>query len=160
MNMERRVAAQPPVYNVVRPRTILYAAIIAAVSAVMAYALATRSTLDINVLHDRNPLVTRMSDGGVRNGYTVRLLNKRPDERSLEIVVEGVPKASVQVVNVAPAADGRNLVSVGPDQTRELRVLVSVPRDAIPAAALDVVFRTTDPASGETAMARDHFMPR
>ena len=159
MNMERRVAAQPPVYNVVRPRTILYAAIIAAVSAVMAYALATRSTLDINVLHDRNPLVTRMSDGGVRNGYTVRLLNKRPDERSLEIVVEGVPKASVQVVNVAPAADGRNLVTVGPDQTRELRVLVSVPRDAIPAAALDVVFRTTDPASGETAMARDHFMP-
>jgi polyferredoxin len=30
------------------------------------------------VLHERNPLFVRLSDGSIRNAYTVRLLNKRP----------------------------------------------------------------------------------
>ena len=42
----------------------------------MLYALATRSSISVNVLHERNPLSVLLSDGGVRNDYTVRLLNK------------------------------------------------------------------------------------
>ena len=160
MNMERRAAGQSPVYRVVRARTILYAAIIAAVGGLLTYALAARASLDISVLHDRNPLATRLSDGSVRNGYTVRLLNKRPDDRELEVLVEGVPRAAVQIVNAVPDAKGRNTVTVGPDRSLELRVLVSVPRDAIPAAPVDALFRVVDPATGETATAKDHFIPQ
>ncbi|MHB2165564.1 cytochrome c oxidase accessory protein CcoG [Alsobacter sp. R-9] len=158
MNMERRARGEPPVYRVVRPRTMLYVAIIAAVLGIMGYALATRVTMDINVLHDRNPLFTRLSDGGVRNGYTVRLLNKAAEDRTFEIAVEGLPQAVVTIVGEPPAADGRNLVTVGPDQTREIRVLLSVPRGAIPERSTDVVFRATAP-SGEATKAREHFIP-
>ena len=31
----------------------------------------------INVMHDRNPIYVRLSDGSVRNGYTVRIVNKQ-----------------------------------------------------------------------------------
>ena len=78
-------AGKPPVYRVVRPRTILYAAIIAVVGGIMLYALATRSSLGISVLHDRNPLFVTLADGSVRNGYTVRLLNKGRRSRSIAL---------------------------------------------------------------------------
>jgi polyferredoxin len=46
----------------VRARTVLYAAIIGAV-AIMLYALATRSSEGISVIHDRNPMFVRLSSG-------------------------------------------------------------------------------------------------
>ena len=40
-----------------------------------------RTMLEINVLHDRNPPFVRLSDGGMRNGYTVKILNKLHEPR-------------------------------------------------------------------------------
>ncbi len=66
-------------------RTVAYSAIIAAVGGIMIYTLATRSLLDVNVLHDRNPVAVRLSDGSIRNAYTVRLLNKSGYDRVIAI---------------------------------------------------------------------------
>ena len=76
INIKRRQHGEKPFYSIVRTRTVLYAAIIVIVGAVMAYALATRHNDAMNVLHDRNPLFVRLSDGSLRNAYTVRILNK------------------------------------------------------------------------------------
>ncbi|WP_293859853.1 cytochrome c oxidase accessory protein CcoG [uncultured Alsobacter sp.] len=159
MNAARRKASEPPVYRIVRARTVLYAAIIGIVAVVMLYALATRSTLDVNVLHDRNPLFTRLSDGSLRNDYTVRLLNKNAVERNVVLTVEGLPGARLQGVGLESAAGGGIAVSVGGDQTREIRLLVSVPKDAIPVASTAVTVRIRDAASGEEATAKEHFLP-
>ena len=61
--------------------------VIAIAGAIMLYSLATRTLLDISVLHDRNPLFVTLSDGSVRNAYTVRFLNKRNDLRVFELSV-------------------------------------------------------------------------
>ena len=82
INMERRREGKAPIYRIVRPRTLVYVAAIAIVGSIMLYALATRSTMDVNVLHERNPLFVKLSDGGVRNDYTVRLLNKGTERSS------------------------------------------------------------------------------
>ena len=55
---------------------MLYATAMAIVGVIMLTALMLRPELDVNVLHDRNPLYVRLSDGGLRNGYTVKILNK------------------------------------------------------------------------------------
>ncbi len=47
----------------------------------MLYALLTRHAFDVNVIHDRNPVFVRMADGAIRNGYTMRILNKRLETR-------------------------------------------------------------------------------
>ena len=65
--------------------------LIAVVGAMMLYTLATRDYQGINVLHDRNPIAVRLTDGGTRNGYTVRLLNKRTEPRTFTLAVEGLP---------------------------------------------------------------------
>lgn len=158
MNMERRAKGKEPVYRLVRPRTVLYAGLIAVVGLIMVYALATRTFQDINVLHDRNPIAVRLSDGGVRNGYTVRLLNKRTEPRTFALSVEGMPAGSViEAVGIESQVLGKPIVPVDPDTTREIRVLVAVPSAGDLAPSTAVTFRIVDVENGETATASDFF---
>ena len=68
-------------FQLVRWRTSLYAAIIAIAGGIMIYALATRDSEGISVIHDRNPMFVRLSDGAIRNAYTMRILNKQLESR-------------------------------------------------------------------------------
>jgi polyferredoxin len=113
----------------VRPRTILYAGVLALVSAILLTAWFHRSLVEINALHDRNPPYVQLSDGGVRNAYTVKLLNKRYEPREMAISTAGLPGAAISVVG-ADAGKGGTL-TVPTDTVREVRVLVSVPRDEV-----------------------------
>jgi cytochrome c oxidase accessory protein FixG len=158
INAQRRQDGLPPVYRPIRARTLLYAAIIAAVGGIMLYALTTRSSLGINVLHDRNPLFTTLSDGSIRNDYTVRLLNKGGD-RSFALDVSGLPGATLRIAGIERGADGRMIAEVGPDQTRELRVSLLVPAKALPRASVNIEITATDIATGLSAHATDHFIP-
>jgi cytochrome c oxidase accessory protein FixG len=160
VNSNRRVEGKPEIYRLVRPRTAIYAGIIVVVGAVMLYSLLTRSVLDISVLHDRNPLFVTLADGSIRNGYTVRVLNKLADMRTIRLEVDGVAGAEVHVVGPEAAAAGRPLIAVGPDQSREVRVLVTVPADAPLARSTALAFRAADLAGGRPAAAQDHFVTR
>ena len=158
VNIERRQAGKPEVFRIVRTRTVLYSGILAAVGAIMIYALATRSTLGISVIHDRNPVYVRLADGGIRNAYTVRVLNKWRDTHFFTLTVEGVPEpdAGLEVVGDSTGMVGRPVIEVGPDQTREVRALVTLHRlsyqDSLP-----IAFRIVEPESGAQASAADHF---
>src|SRR5215471_18539594 len=127
INIQRREAGKAPIYRIVRPRTVIYATVIAVVGAIMLYALLTRSLLDVNVLHDRNPVAVKLSDGSIRNAYTVRLLNKRGFDRVIAIDVDGPVNATVHVVGVDSITQDRPMIVIGRDQTAELRVLVTAP---------------------------------
>ncbi|MFX8868065.1 FixG Ig-like domain-containing protein, partial [Acinetobacter baumannii] len=78
-----------------------------------------------NVLHDRNPIAVKLSDGSIRNAYTVRLLNKRGFDRTIAIDVEGVSGAVAHVVGVDSITPDRPAIVLGRDRTTELRVLVT-----------------------------------
>lgn len=156
VNIHRRLAGEKPIYRIIRPRTVIYLAIIVATSLLMLYSLAARTTLDINVLHDRNPLYVTLADGSVRNAYTVRVLNKSNQTRKLEIAASGVPGATVQVVG----EETRPTVTVGPDQTQELRVLLTVPPSAALEKSTPVRFTVRDLDSGDTASEAEHFIAR
>jgi cytochrome c oxidase accessory protein FixG len=154
-NIRRRAEGLAPILKLVRVRSLLYVAIIAVAGGIMVYTLATRATLGVSALHDRNPIFVQMSDGSVRNGYTVRLLNKQPQPRRLALAVEGLPGAAVEVVGV-PAVAGRTVVEIGPDQTRELRVLVTL--HGRPSAPVqDIAFVVVADGDRETARTADHF---
>jgi hypothetical protein len=101
-------------------------------------------------------MYVRLSDGALRNGYTIRIVNKRLKHREFILSVDGLPATLIDFVGVPPRADGQLLVDVGPDQTREVRILVTDYGDR-PAPSTGVVFRLTDVATGEASEARDHF---
>jgi polyferredoxin len=158
INIQRREAGEPPIYRMVRPRTIVYSSVIAVVGAIMLYALLTRSLLDVNVLHDRNPVAVKLSDGSIRNAYTVRLLNKRGFDRVVAIDVDGPVNATIHVVGVDTVTPDRPMVVIGRDQTAEFRVLVTAPADSNPEKSIPVRFHVTDIGLGEVASATDNFV--
>jgi cytochrome c oxidase accessory protein FixG len=160
INIARRAEGKPPVYRLVRPRTLIYAGIIALAGVAMLYALLTRSYLDISVRHDRNPLFVALSDGSIRNAHTVHLLNKRHDASTVELAVEGLPQAELRVVGQDTVIAGMALIPVGPDQSREVRVLVTIPPTAKVDHSTPLTFRATNVATRDTAVAKDHFIAR
>jgi cytochrome c oxidase accessory protein FixG len=156
INIKRRQAGLAPVYRLVRARTVLYAALILAVSGVMLVALVGRTDAGISVIHDRNPLFVRLSDGGVRNGYTIRLANKQSVPVRFALSMSGLEDAKLEIMGGEPDATGRELIEVGPDQTREVRVTVAV-RTARPGESIPIHFDATQEDAPTTTSASDFF---
>ena len=57
-------------------------------------------------------------------------------------------------------AEGWPKVEVGPDQTYELRVLVTLPASAADVASRDITFQAIDRTTGRIATTQDHFLTR
>jgi cytochrome c oxidase accessory protein FixG len=158
INFDRRKEGLPAIYRIVRPRTILYVVLIAAVLGFMSWTFLSRGNAGVNVLHDRNPLYVQNSDGSVRNGYTIRLLNRVGHERHFLLSIEGAPADTrLEVVGIDQTVDGRPLIHVGADQTREIRAAVVIPGAALKDKSTDVVFRIVEQGGRETATAKDFF---
>ncbi len=148
-----RARGERPRVRLVRPRTVLYSVLILIVSGLMAYGLLSRGDLDLNILHDRNPLFVMLSDGSIRNGFTVKVLNKAHAARRFEITVEGVPGARIKRPEAVDEPATR--LAVAPDSVRAVRLYVSLPRavvdryrDADGDIAIAIALR--DLASGRT----------
>jgi hypothetical protein len=99
-----------------------------------------------------------LSDGGIRNDYTLRILNKGA-KRTFALDVSGLPSATVNVAGISHDADGNMIVEVGQDQTREIRVSVQVGSTVLPKVAVDIEFKVTDTITKQDAAAKDHFVP-
>ncbi len=156
LNVQARARGETPEpFRILRPRTMLYAAMIAIVGAIMVYALATRNPVGVSSLHDRNPVYVTLSDGSIRNAYTIRLLNMELHPRSFRIDVRGLEGARLEIAGVESAGQ-TNVLDIGPNQTREVRVLVTAPRTRHDARE-DIAFIVTDTFSGRSARAKDHF---
>ncbi len=157
INIKQRIEGKEAFYKLVRMRTAFYALVIAVVGGIMLYTLATRDSEGISVIHDRNPMYVRLSDGALRNGYTIRIVNKQLKYRDFIVSVDGLPSTLIDFVGLPPRADGRQLVTVGPDQTKEVRVVVTDYSADSPPPSTSILFRLIDNDSGEIAEMRDHF---
>ena len=157
LNIKARSEGQTPSFKLIRGRTLVYAAIIAIAGGIMIYTLATRDNEGISVIHDRNPMYVQMSDGALRNAYTIRIVNKELKSRDFIVSVDGLPSSLVDFIGLPPRADGRQLVTVGPDQTKEVRVMVTDYSNTAPAPSTTVLFSLIDIDSGAVAQMRDHF---
>jgi cytochrome c oxidase accessory protein FixG len=156
-NEERRKRGQSNVYRLIRPRTILYVALMAITGCVMLYALVSRSSMNVSVLHVRAPLFTETAEGGVRNGYTVRFSNKLGQLRDFTLEVSGLEGATVTSVVAKRTGDGRLAVRLDPDATLEAPVYVMAPADAKLDKSTPLTFIATDPKTGEQTIVGDHF---
>ncbi|MGI9477787.1 MAG: cytochrome c oxidase accessory protein CcoG [Hyphomicrobiaceae bacterium] len=117
-------------FKLVRSRTALYAGLIVLVSIIMLVAFAARTTVDVSVQRDRAALFTKLSDGGVRNGYTLKILNKEHEPRTFTLDVKGLPGATIHVLGLTKGAVPKIVVPT--DNLRELRVFVAVAGEAMP----------------------------
>ncbi|MGM0584832.1 MAG: cytochrome c oxidase accessory protein CcoG [Pseudomonadota bacterium] len=84
--IETEGAEPVPIWKrIFRPRTIFYTVLWAGIGAAMIVSLFMRDTIDLNVARDRNPTYVVLSDGGIRNGYTIKVANQNPEPREFTL---------------------------------------------------------------------------
>ncbi|MBO0906143.1 cytochrome c oxidase accessory protein CcoG [Jiella sonneratiae] len=135
-----------------RLRTLIYAGLWAAIGLGMLFLLTARERLELNVQRDRNPVYVRLSDGSIRNGFTVKLLNMIPEPREFVLSLEGLPQATM-FSDELKQPEGRSFaVTVDPDRLRTLKVFVAQPKDAVEPGSSDFRFVLRDMNSSESAV--------
>lgn len=157
-NQERRKAGETPRLSIWRPRTILYSVLLVLVSAIMLFGLSTRSTLDVSVLADRNPLFVVLSDGGIRNGYQLKILNKEHTAHDYRVSLSGLDGATL--TRSGHAGEDETIVHVEADSLVNVRLFVSLPAsllDRLDGGEADFTFIVTDIESGKTAARQTNF---
>ena len=145
-NQELRASGEPAVSRLVRPRTILYTVMVAGVGLTMLAILALRATVDVNILPDRNPLFVTMSDGSIRNGYTIRVMNKQHEEKAYELAVAGNEGRLSMVGQDGHAA--AVTLTAPPDGMAAHRVFVQLPREEMAGGQRPLTFELKDSATG------------
>jgi cytochrome c oxidase accessory protein FixG len=155
----REKAGAPPSSHmklIWHPRTLVYLGIWSAIGLALLFALGVRQHIDISVAKDRNPPFMLMSDGLVRNAYTVNLRNMENRPRRMEIALLGLPGATMWSDSTARASAARTLIrTVSPDQADPVRVYVIAPRGTRP-QDFSFTLRALDSQGGSDAH-KTHF---
>lgn len=120
--------AEPVLKSLFRTRTVTYFGIWCAIGLAMLFTLGQRTRLDLTVQHDRNPLFVQLSDGAIRNNYTVKVRNMEARPREVELVIKGLPNAVAWTTNGSrETASQRVKVNVAPDSVQKVRMFVAAP---------------------------------
>ena len=138
----------PVARRVLRPRTILYAALWSLVGVGLVVALFARREIDVSVAPIRNPVFVTMSDGSIRNDYDLRIRNKHGEDRLFRVSVAGVPDLSIEL-----QGEPGDVATVPADDIRLLHVRVLAPDGSEPARSerTELRFWIEDLASGDKA---------
>jgi cytochrome c oxidase accessory protein FixG len=150
-NRLARLRGEEPHTRLIRPRTLIYVAVLLAVSALMIVALARRGTLEVSVLADRNPLFVRLAGGAIRDGYTLKIENESGETRFYRVSAEGLAAAVLHVAEYETppvAAEEGVTVEVKGDAIGTFRVYVQAPRPD--KTEMPFTFMVRDTGSGET----------
>ncbi|KPL68638.1 nitrogen fixation protein FixG [Erythrobacter sp. SG61-1L] len=112
-------------------RTLIYLGVWGMLGLGLLFALGTRNHTDITIAQDRNPPFMLMSDGSVRNAYTLKLRNMESRPRKMEVAIEGLPGAVMWSEDMPREAAARKIVREVPaDEIDTMRAYVVMPDGA------------------------------
>ena len=76
--------------QILRPRIIVYAALLVLISLSLIFSIATRIPLEMDIIRDRNALYRETVDGLVENIYTLKLINMDTQDHRYQLKVDGL----------------------------------------------------------------------
>jgi cytochrome c oxidase accessory protein FixG len=136
--------------RVLRPRTLVYGALLVVLFAGFLAALALRNPLGLDVIRDRNALYRLQADGSVENVYTLRILNKDEVAHSVAVRVDGLDGARIET--------DRARFDVAPGSLFSTAVRVRVPPGTLHGGrGIAFTIETVDPR-GLTARSQSRFI--
>ena len=124
--------------RVLRPRTLVYAALLAGIAGSAGTALWLRNPLKVDVMRDRGALAREASPGVIENVYRVQVMNTDETPRQLSVAVAGVPGLRV-------ANDGATF-ALGGGEARMVPLRLQAAADAAPPGShpIDIVVTAGD----------------
>lgn len=119
-----------------RPRTLVYPAIITGLLSAFVFVLVTRAPAYVSVLRQRGAPFAVLGDGSVVNAVTVKVQNRRPEDSAYSFELLGVDGGVVEI-------SGEAFV-VEPMETLGRPMLLRAPGASFPGGARDVTIRVRD----------------
>jgi polyferredoxin len=128
---------------------LVYAAVLGALSLAMAWSLAVRSPLRVDVVRDRAALARLVPGGKLENVYRLQVMNATEETQRYRVHAEGVPGLVV-------ASDPE--VEVGPAQSRWMAVRLQVPDGTLAPGSHAIEFEVEAAHGGPEAKERSVFL--
>ncbi|MES2631765.1 MAG: cytochrome c oxidase accessory protein CcoG [Pseudomonadota bacterium] len=101
-----------------RPRVLVYSAVLLAICFALLASLATRTPLKVDVIRDRGMLSRIVAGGKLENVYRLQVMNATEEPQRYVVTVSGLP-------GLAVASEAH--VEVGPAESRWLAVRLQIP---------------------------------
>lgn len=155
-HMKAEIKGGKEKFRFLRPRTVYYATVLAVVGGLMLYALIFRAPVELHVLHDRNPVFVKLSGGEIRNGYTLKILNKTQTPQTYALELEGLdnPVMSIRSAgSISPEA-----LWVEANAIANYHLYISA--DMKPSDPLPILFKLTNQADKTVTLYESVFISR
>lgn len=126
--------------SIIRVRTLIYFVVWAGIGLGMLAVLSLRSPLELNVLHDRNPLYVQLGNGDIRNGYDVKILNMSSEPVTIELSLTDLAGGAMSLASDGQATFDAVTLDVEPDKVLPVRVYVKTDPALLAGPSVDFHF--------------------
>jgi cytochrome c oxidase accessory protein FixG len=119
--MAQKLEKTDIISHIIRPRIILYTAILILITGLAAWFLAHRIPLKVDIIRDRSTLAREADDGQIENVYSLQIMNTEEKPHRYVVTVDGLEGAKI---------DGATEVEVPAATLQSFMTVVRVPPDA------------------------------
>ena len=138
--------------HVLRPRVVIYSAILASIVIAMVVSLTLRTPFKVDVVRDRGVLARIVAGGKMENVYRLQIMNATESRQDFRISVSGLPG-----LVVIPQDD----VTIAAAESRWVVVRVQAPLDVAPAGSHVIYFEiAAREVAGQVAEQSVFIIPR
>jgi cytochrome c oxidase accessory protein FixG len=95
-NHDNGISRNGLLQSVLRPRVLIYGALLSMVFIGFVTALALRSNFQVDILRDRNALFRYASDSQIENTYQVKVMNKSQEAQKDTVTIQGLDQAEIR----------------------------------------------------------------
>ena len=135
--------------HVLRPRVLIYTAILAAIVIAMLVSLSLRTPFKVDVVRDRGVMARIVAGGKIENVYRLQLMNATESTQRYKISASGLPGLAVS---------SENVVTVGSTESRWVAVRVQTPFDSAAPGSHAILFEIEALDSQDRLMEKSVFL--
>jgi polyferredoxin len=144
--------------HLLRPRTLIYVTALTVAVVALSVAMLTRSTLGLSVQRDRAPLFVPLANGSIRNGYTLKIVNKSQLNGAYDLSISGLPGAGMAIAESDPTPEPVLRLLGSSDEVETFRLLVTARPAALSDGAQPIDFILRDTTTGVQTVYHSTFM--
>lgn len=119
--LAKHFSAKDVANHILRPRIILYTAILVALTIASVWSLATRVPLKVGIMRDPSVLSREADDGRIENIYNLKIMNTTEAAKRYSLSVDGMD--GIELI-------GEPVVEVASAENHEVTVVVRVPPES------------------------------
>lgn len=133
--MEQGWGREQILRHLIRPRTLIYGAILLIIVAATVWGIVQRQPLKVDVIRDRGVMSRELDNGMIENPYRLQIINMREEPRRFRIAVSGLKGAEFDAVPTVELAAGA---------TRIVPLTIRVPADELQPGRNQIYFDVVD----------------